>query len=270
MAAVSFRFYEELNDFLPPARRGRDFTVPFRERQSVKDLIESLGVPHTEVDLILVNGETVDFSYRVRPGDRLSVYPVFEAFDIGELNRLRPAPLRVPRFVLDTHLGRLARYLRLLGFDTLYSNAFDDAQLARLAAGDRGNEGDGPSHPVGGLKRILLTRDHGLLKRKSVTHGCFVRADDPRRQAAEILSRFQLYNAVRPFHRCTRCNGLIGRVDKSEAAGRVPPRVALAYPEFSRCGDCGRIYWKGSHYDHMRNIIDDLLRDAGAAKRRTD
>src|SRR3989338_9144205 len=116
MSRAHFRFYEELNDFLPPERRKTTFTREFRNRASVKDMIEALGVPHTEVDLILVNGASVDFSYLVQDGDRISVYPMFESFDIRPLVHLRPRPLREPKFVLDTHLGKLAVYLRLLGF----------------------------------------------------------------------------------------------------------------------------------------------------------
>lgn len=248
MPDITFRFYEELNDFLPPERRKRDFTVPYRERTSVKDMIESTGVPHTEVDLILVDGKTVDFTYIVRPGDRISVYPQFESFDISSLNRLRPAPLRTTRFVLDTHLGKLARYLRLLGFDTLYKNDWDDAKLAQIAAL--------------GKKRIILTRDHGLLKRKQVTHGYFVRSDKPAQQAREVLARFDLYRIAQPFSRCTQCNGLIQPAHKRELLDHLPPRVAGRCDEFAECGGCGRICWKGSHYGRMGQVVGGLLNKA--------
>lgn len=243
---VSFRFYEELNDFLSPNRRKRDFTIPFRPQNSIKDMIESVGVPHTEVDLILVNGRSVDFSYIVQPDDQISIYPVFESFDISRLTRLRPEPLRRTRFVLDTHLGKLTRYLRLLGFDTLYNNAWQDAELAEIAsAGD---------------KRILLTRDYGLLKRKQVTHGYFVRNDKPNIQVREVLTRFHLHQSVQPFTRCTQCNGLIQAVVKDQVLERLPQRVAEAFDQFSTCEICQRVYWQGSHYDHMRRIIDGLLK----------
>ena len=241
---VHFRFYEELNDFLPPARRKQDFAIPYN-RASVKDMIESLGVPHTEVDLILANGVSVDFSYLVQPGDRISVYPEFESFDIAGLTRLRPEPLRQPRFVLDTHLGKLARYLRLLGFDTLYSNSCNDAELAQISAG--------------GDKRILLTRDHGLLKRAQVTHGYFVREIVPELQAREVLRRFDLKRAARPFTRCLQCNGQLRNAPVEEIADRVPPGVVRDFDTFSICPDCGRVYWAGSHYDRLRGIVDHLL-----------
>jgi uncharacterized protein with PIN domain len=244
MTEVSFRFYEELNDFLAPNRRKRDFDIPFREQNSIKDMIESVGVPHTEIDLILVNGVSVDFSYIVQPDDRVSVYPVFEALDISKVTHLRPAPLRQNRFVLDAHLGKLARYMRLLGFDTLYNNAYDDAELADISSS--------------GDKRILLTRDHGLLMRKQITHGYFVREDNPKRQVREVLSRFDLHDDVKPFQRCTQCNGLIQPVALDEVQEQLPGKVAEQFDEFVRCDSCHRVYWKGSHYDHMVRIIEGL------------
>jgi uncharacterized protein with PIN domain len=242
---VSFRFYEELNDFLPLRRRKQEFSIPFRAHNSIKDMIESVGVPHTEIDLILVNGESVDFAYIVRPGDRISVYPEFELLDISPLTRLRPEPLRRTRFVLDTHLGKLARYLRLFGFDTWYDNSTPDEKLAEIAAA--------------GDKRILLTRDYGVLKRKQVTHGYFVRHDQPFLQVKEVLARFDLYSAVQAFSRCTQCNGLIQPIDKERVKDHLPRKVAERHDQFSACDTCHRVYWKGSHYDHMQRIIDSLL-----------
>ena len=244
---IKFRFYEELNDFLPQNRRKRDFEIPFRPQNSIKDLIESVGVPHTEIDLILVNGQSVDFSYIVQPEDQISVYPVFESLDISNVTRLRPEPLRRTRFVLDTHLGKLARYLRLLGFDTLYGNTWNDEKLAKISAT--------------GEKRILLTRDHGLLKRKQITHGYFVRNDKPNLQVKEILLRFSLHQKVQPFTRCTRCNGLIQSVETDQVIERLPSGVKATINEFSACENCKRIYWQGSHYERMQRIIEDLLKE---------
>jgi len=244
MPHVHFRFYEELNDFLPVERRKREFSIPYY-RASVKDMIESLGVPHTEVDLILVNGKSVDFTCLVHAGDRISVYPAFESFDISGLTRLRPEPLRQPRFVLDTHLGKLARILRLLGFDTLYSNVYTDAELEELSAG--------------GGKRILLTRDQGLLKRSRITHGYYVRATAPEVQAREVLRRFDLYRLAAPFSRCLRCNGLLHAVAREEVLDRIPPGVAASFDTYSMCRDCGRVYWPGSHYDRLRRLAGELL-----------
>ena len=241
MAAARFRFYAELNDFLPPEQRHREFVHEFGGIATVKDRIESVGVPHTEVDLILVNQEPVDFAYRLADGDRVSVYPVFEAFDIAGLNRLRPEPLREPRFVLDTHLGKLAAYLRMIGFDTLYANAAADEELAALSRGEH---------------RILLTRDVGLLKRGAVTHGYFVRETDARRQMTEVVRRFDLARLVRPFIRCMRCNHPLAEVARDAVRGRVPERAAELYDEFRECPGCGRVYWKGGHWRRMRQMVE--------------
>jgi uncharacterized protein with PIN domain len=235
-----FRFYAELNDFLPSEMRMVAFEHRFIDFGPVKDMIESLGVPHTEIDLILANGHPVDFSHIVRDGDRISVYPVFEALDITPLVRLRPQPLRESRFVLDTHLGRLAGYLRMAGFDSLYRNDYGDEELARISRVER---------------RILLTRDVGLLKRGAVTHGYYVRETAIRRQFAEVMRRFDLFSLARPFTRCLRCNTLLAPVAKAEVAGRIPPRAAELYDEFKHCPNCGRVYWKGGHYRRMREFL---------------
>ena len=244
MAIAIFRFYEELNDFLASDRKKRDIELVFSGRDTIKDMIESLGIPHTEVDLILVNGESVDFSYIVQDRDRVSVYPVFESIDITPLVRLRPAPLRRPRFVLDTHLGKLAKYLRMLGFDSLYGNDMEDGTLVELSCAGEG--------------RTLLTRDIGLLKRKRITNGYFVRETHPRLQAREILERFDLKRMIRPFRLCIHCNGKLRPVDREEAAQMVPAGVLRDFADFVMCDDCRHIYWKGSHYDRMANFIQEL------------
>ena len=214
---VQLRFYEELNDFLAPGLRKTRFSHPLSRRTSVKDLIESFGVPHTEVEVILVNGESVDFSYIVQGADRISVYPMFESLDITPLLRLRPAPLRTPAFVLDTNLGRLARYLRLLGFDCLYRNDYSDAQVASIAAD---------------TDRTVLTRDRALLQRRIITRGYFVRAARPRQQVREVLARFDLYRLVTPFSRCVRCNGSLQDIDKSVIQDRLEPKTRKYYEKF--------------------------------------
>jgi uncharacterized protein with PIN domain len=243
---VRFRFYAELNDFLPPKRRFVSFAYPLEGKQSVKDAIEALGVPHTEVDLILVNGESVDFSYVLRGGDRVSVYPVFESIDISPIVRVRPQVLRETRFVADTHLGRLAAYLRMLGFDTLYRNDFADDELARISSTEH---------------RILLTKDRGLLKRNAVTHGYLVHEGEPREQLAEVLRRFDLFDSIATFRRCMRCNGLLEPVSKEAIRDRLLPKTAQYYDKFMICPDCGRIYWQGSHYEHMQRFIEGILRE---------
>jgi uncharacterized protein with PIN domain len=248
MSQAVFRFYAELNFFLPPERQQVDFTHTFNGRVSIKDMIESLGVPHTEIDLILVNNNSVDFSYLVQDGDRISVYPMFESFDIKPLLRVRPEPLREPRFVLDVHLGKLAAYLRMLGFDALFPENYDDEVLAEISATER---------------RTLLTRDRGLLKRKQVTHGYCVRELNSRLQVVEVLRRFDLFRLIEPFKRCIHCNGLLEPVEKADILDRLPPRTAQYYDEFRVCRSCDQIYWKGSHYDHMESFIAFIRQHEG-------
>ncbi len=244
MNRVTLRFYAELNDFLPAGRRYRSFRCQFLLSGSVKDLIEAAGVPHTEVDLILANGESVDFSYQVRDGDRISVYPVFESIDITPVLRVRPHPLRHTRFVLDAHLGRLAGYLRMLGFDTLYRSDYRDEELVRISS----QQG-----------RILLTRDRNLLKHGAIQHGYSVRETNPRGQAREVLERFDLARAATPFTRCLRCNELLAAVSKESVRERLLPATRERYEEFRRCPACDRVYWAGSHYQRMQRLVEELL-----------
>jgi uncharacterized protein with PIN domain len=246
MPTACFRFYSELNDFLPYNRRQETFIHVFDGQPSIKDTIEALGIPHTEVDLILANGVSVDFSYRLQDGDRVSVYPAFESIDISPMLRVRPQPLRETRFVLDTHLGRLSGYLRMLGFDTLYRNDFSDETLAHLSR----QEG-----------RILLTRDRGLLKRGMVTHGYCVRQTNPRSQLIEVLRRFDLLGSIAPFVRCIRCNGLLEAVRKTEVLDLLPMQTRHSYNVFRRCQTCGQIYWRGSHFRHMQRFIEGVCED---------
>lgn len=243
-STVYMRFYAELNDLLPPEKRQVTFAHTFFGQPTVKDLVESLGIPHTEIDLILAGEESVGFSYRVRDGDRISVFPVFEALDINPIIQVRPEPLREPRFVLDTHLGKLASYLRMLGFDTLYQNINSDETLADISASEH---------------RILLTRDRGLLKRSAVTHGYLIRADDPHKQVEEVLSRFDLAGKIQPFRLCMICNKPLEKVSVDDVKDEVPPRVRDCVSEYRRCPGCGRVYWKGSHYKKMADFINRLV-----------
>jgi len=246
MGRVSLRFYEELNDFLPQEQRKRPFDCPLKPTQSIKHLIENLGVPHTEVELIIANGRSVGFDYQPGDGDRISVYPMFERLDVTPLLRLRPAPLREPRFVADAHLGKLARHLRLLGFDTLFFNDAGDGRLAEISR----SEG-----------RILLTRDRALLMRRELTHGCFVHAVNPEAQLAELFRRLDLFRLADPFTRCLECNGRLLPIEKSRVISSLPERVAEAYDAFWRCDDCRKIYWKGSHYRELTAFIERVARE---------
>jgi uncharacterized protein with PIN domain len=236
-----FRFYAELNDHLPPARRYRALEAEFLVPASVKAMIEGFGVPHTEVELVVVNGETSDFARLIQDGDRVAVYPMFESLDITPELRVRERVLREPRFVLDVHLGRLAAYLRMLGFDVLYRNCASDPELVHISSEER---------------RILLTRDRGLLMNSAVTHGYWLRETDSRRQLAEVVSRFDLARSLQPFTRCMACNGVLRAVSKQEVRGRVPEAIAARHEEFRDCPDCGRVYWRGGHYDRMNQWIE--------------
>jgi uncharacterized protein with PIN domain len=247
MTTVYFRFYAELNDFLPGGMRVTAFPYSFGGRQSVKHLIEAVGVPHTEVDLVLVNGISVDFAYAPVEGDRISVYPVFEAFDIAPLSRVRPHPLRQARFVLDSQLGRLSVYLRMLGFDTLYSGDYRDAELVRISLAEH---------------RTLLTRDRDLLMRGAVTHGYFVRQKAWREQLIDILRRFDLAGCICPLTRCLVCNEPLEVVAKEAVSERVPPRSRDHCDQFWQCPGCGRLYWNGSHHRRMLCFIDEIIKAA--------
>ncbi|MGM0673502.1 MAG: Mut7-C RNAse domain-containing protein [Spirochaetota bacterium] len=253
MNHATIRLYQELINFLapgetPPGELRGEVRKSFIGNPAVKDLIESLGVPHTEVDLVVVNGDSVGFDYPVHDGDRIAVYPVFESFDVSPVSRVRNTPLRRTRFILDVHLGKLARVLRMLGFDALYDNCWDDPEIV-----GRGIE----EH------RIILTRDHGILKRREVSHGYLVRSDDPIEQAAEVVRRFDLAGDIRPFERCTACNGTIEPVAKNTVEHELLPGTRESFSEFFRCSGCGRIYWKGTHYDKMLEKIEAVLARSG-------
>jgi uncharacterized protein with PIN domain len=244
MSQASFRFYSSLQDFLPAARRDWPVTAAFEDGQSIKHLVESLGVPHPEVDLLLANGRSVSFEYRVQDGDQISAFPLFTSLDVSSLSQVRPAPLPGPRFVLDNHLGRLASYLRILGFDTLYRNDFEDSVLVRTAVEDG---------------RALLTRDQDLLKRREVSHGYWVRAKEPTDQLEEVVWRFSLAGLAKPFSRCPRCNALLEEVPKKEVEDRLEPKTRRYYRHFARCAGCGQVYWQGSHWERLQRWLSPLL-----------
>jgi len=235
--SAEFRFYEELNDFLPEARRKQTVPYRFNGAPAIKDPIEALGVPHTEVELIIVNGESAGFGYKLQNKDRVAVYPVFESLDISPLIKLRDKPMRKTAFVADVNLGKLARLLRLFGCDTLFANNLVDKQIAEIAESE---------------KRIILTRDRRLLYAKKITHGYWVRSVVPVVQLAEVIQRFDLANMLKPFYRCSRCNGLIENVEKQDVLQRLQPKTRLYYETFYRCRECGQIYWQGSHIDKIK------------------
>lgn len=215
----------------------------FTGKRTIKDIIEALGIPHTEVDLILANGESVDFNYYPQADDYISIYPIFETLDIHKVTRLRPRPLRDPKFILDVHLGTLSRYLRLAGFDSYYRNDLEDQEIINISLRDN---------------RIILTRDLPLLKNGRVTHGYFVRETNPKKQFIEVTQRFHLQKQLKPFTRCLDCNGIIQPVDKEQVKEDLQVNTLKYTSEFYRCSECGKVYWKGSHYQRLKRLIEEV------------
>ena len=243
MKKAYLRFYEELNDFLSHAKRKKRFQIVFTSSPSIKDVIEAQGVPHTEVDLILINGKSKRFTFQLKGEENISVYPVFESFDITGIQKLRPKPLRRPKFVLDVHLGTLAKYMRMLGFDIKYQNNYADSQIIDISLHER---------------RAILTRDLGILKQGRVTRGYWVRNTKPVQQIEEIVERFHLKNEIKEFSRCMECNSILKSIEKDKVVDRIPLKVKAYHNEFYSCKKCDKIYWKGTHYDKMKILIEKL------------
>jgi uncharacterized protein with PIN domain len=246
--SITIRFYEELNDFLPSHQLKQDIAVQFQGRRTVKDLIESLGVPHVEIDLILATGHSVGFDYIVRDQDQISVYPRFEAFDISSVRRLPERPLRQPKFIIDDNVARLCQFMRMLGFDTSYHKGIADASIARISVQEQ---------------RIVLSRDKGLLKRREVTHGLYIRSTRPQEQAREVVDRLQLQSLCQPFTRCLLCNQQLLPLPEGEQELRrqIPADVLEWRDEFFLCPVCEKVYWKGSHFEAMNELIRQILGD---------
>jgi uncharacterized protein with PIN domain len=253
MPTVNLRFYEELNDHLPPDKRKVRFSLQVGEGQTVREILTTLAVPSAAVDLILINQASGGFDYRVQEGDTISLYPVFEALDISSLTRLPGRPLRKIRFLLDAHLGRLARYLRMCGFDARFEEHISDSALADLAQREQ---------------RILLTRDRDLLNRKNVTHGYFVRSIYIRQQMVEVLHRFDLLDGLRLFTRCLDCNQELHPVEKAAILHRLPPKTKDFYGEFLQCPECEKVYWEGPHQRRMLEIINEIEAGVKALRNR--
>ncbi len=241
---ANFRFYEELNEFLPPEQRKQTIEYRFCGKPAIKDPIEVLGVPHSEVDLVVVNDQSVGFDYKLRNTDRVAVYPVFESLDITPVQRLRPKPLRKTAFIVDVNLGKLARRLRMVGLDTAYGNRLDDDEIVDIAVRE---------------KRIVLTRDRRLLFRRAITHGYWVRSDDPDTQLREVLQRLDLFKQVRPLRLCLDCNGKIEPVSRDQVWSDLEPLTRRYYQDFYRCSRCHKIYWEGSHVAHMNDAIRQIV-----------
>jgi uncharacterized protein len=234
MSTAHFRFLGRLRDFLPHNQREQFIRVEFRGRQSIKHLAESLGVPHPEMGPVQINGQPSTLNTITQDGDQVQIHPIPNGF-AGE-----------PRFLLDNHLGRLAAYLRMLGFDCLYHNDYSDEELAAILQRE---------------ERILLTRDRRLLMRKVVTHGYCPRSLDSLEQLAEVIQRFDLAKRAVPFHRCLRCNHPLESIAKEAVLDRLEPLTKRYFDEFMICPNCRQIYWKGSHYERMQSLIEHISAD---------
>ena len=245
MPEVIFRFYEELNDFLSPRRRKKDFQVGFKGRESVKDMIEALGVPHTEVDLILVNGKSVDFGYIIQHGDRISVYPIFESLNIKDVTRLRKVPLRQTRFIADINIRDIVKYMRALGLDVRYDALLSPREIIRISKREN---------------RTILTKSRKLLKFRNVTHGIFIRPGTTVEQIRGIIDYLSLRELIEPFSRCLQCNIPLVGVSKDRILDRIPAKTREFYDEYSYCTACDSIYWKGTHYMNIKKVVDEILR----------
>lgn len=244
MSEIKFTFEGELNDFFLQREKHSPISHSISHPTSIKDVIESLGVPHPEVDIIIVDNQSVDFSYKVTHGDVIFIYPHNVHLQTSPIIHLAPQNQDIPTFVVDTHLGKLASYLRMLGFDTIYQNNYGDQRLAEISYLE---------------DRTLLSRDLGLLKRKVVKRGYYIRSTIPRNQLIEIINRYKLANKITPFSRCIQCNGIIKPIHKSRIEMQLQEKTRKYYDEFQICDGCSQIYWKGSHYYHMQNFIRQII-----------
>ena len=232
MNQAQFHLLEDLEFFLRPSLRGKDVTLTFGDDQSVKHLVESLGVPHTEIGEIEVDGQSVGFGYLVRNGEQVDVRCVAQQQLPEE-----------PRFVLDSHLGRLASHLRMLGLDSLYNRDYQDDELVSISIQEN---------------RILLSRDRRLLMHKVILQGYCLRSLEPDGQIREVVRRYTLQDWIKPFSRCMCCNHPLEPVSKERVLHRLEALTKLYFEEFHLCPACNHVYWKGSHVEHMLELVNQL------------
>ncbi|MCS5422541.1 MULTISPECIES: Mut7-C RNAse domain-containing protein [Psychrilyobacter] len=241
MDRINIKFYDSLNKLLKKDKRGKKLSLELKLRQSVKDLIEAQGIPHTEVGMIIIDGKKEEFSFILKDGQEIEVYPAFNHVEEPKFQNLINYP---KKFILDVHLGRLAKYLRIFGIDTLYQNYYSDKEIVETAL----KEG-----------RVILTRDRGILKRRVVRYGYLIKSNDSKEQLREIFLNFHLLPEIKPFLRCISCNGILERVSKGEIMEELEPLTRKYYNEFLRCTMCKKIYWKGGHMERMEEFADKFL-----------
>ncbi len=244
MGKVYFRFYEELNNYLSEEKRKMWFNFNFNNEITVLSAILLLNVPAKEIDLILINQKSEGFDYILKNNDRISVYPKFELFDISELNDVRDRPLRETKFICDVHLGKLSRYLRMLGFDSLYSNQYSNDEIIKISYEE---------------KRIILSKNIKFKKYEEVTHFYWIRSSNTKEQLIDIIKKMQLENCINPYTRCIECNDLIQEIEKNKIKKRLLTNTLKYFNEFNLCSKCNKIYWKGSHYEDMNDFITNKL-----------
>jgi len=242
--SATVRCYGPLNDFLPAGRRQRTFAYPFFGTPSIKDALEAIGIPHTEIELLLVNGSPTGWDYLVQPGDRIAAYPLLTRLPVPDAPPLRPPFTGELTFVLDVHLGKLARYLRILGYDAVYKNHLDDPEIITISLRDQ---------------RQVLTRDQGLLKHKRLLYGYWVRATQPLKQIQELIRRFGISPTSHCLQRCLECNVLLKRVAREKVTHTLPPSMKNSHRTVFKCPACQRVYWRGSHHIAMESWIMGLF-----------
>jgi len=241
---VQFRAYAELNDFLRLDRRQIAFDYFYHGPVTIKEAIENQGIPHSSVELVLVNGEPVDFNFHLSENNFISLYPVFELLDISTLTKIRTGTLRNIRFIVDAHLGKLAKNLRIMGFDTLYRNNYADNQI-RL---------------IGRLQeRIILTKDKGLLMAKNVARGYYVRSVKAKEQTTEVVRKFDLYSKTDSLSRCLICNHKLVEISAAAIPGEILLNLAKGFDFFYKCRHCHKFFWKGLHYKNMAESIQQYI-----------
>lgn len=245
-STAHFRFYGSLNDFLPAAKKESWLSYNFKGNPALKDAIEAIGIPHPEVFAILVNRVAVDFFQPLQAQQQVEVYPAEITPVLPENYLLKDKQPSIHRFILDVHLGKLAKTLRMLGFDCRYENEQSDQAIASIAEKEN---------------RIVLTRDVGLLKHKAIRRGYWLRSRKPEEQLEEVIHYFNLQNSYSPFSRCLACNGRIEKVSKESVSDKLPPQTNKYFNEFFQCFSCRQVYWKGSHYERMQEFLGKMLKD---------